>query len=96
MFGVKAVLICASKDASTMEEAVNQYYENPSKYSQTPAPVKSNPVKDAKAPPKQADAPPVYFPSPSTASTLSRRPHSNAVIGAGLVRARDEVSLLIP
>jgi hypothetical protein len=79
-----------------MEEAVNRYYENPNKYSEAQAPVASNPVKDNNPPQKQVDAPPVYFPSPSIMSGQRRRPHTNAVINAGLVRARDEVGLFLP
>ena len=76
-----------------MEEAVNQYYENPDKYSQPPVPVDSKPVKDIQAPPKQVDAPPMYFPPQNNMNAQRYRPHTNAVINAAAVRARDEVSL---
>ena len=99
----KSVLMSTLKGASTMEEAVTQYYENPDKYSQPPAPppaphpapVDSKPVKDTKASPKQVDAPPTYFPPQNTMSAQRHRPHTNVVINAGIVRARDEVSLCL-
>jgi hypothetical protein len=64
------------KDADTIDEAVGQYYENPDKYLNGPVPSK----------PKQ-----VYDPPARTMGLPRHQHHTNAVIEAGNVRARDEV-----
>ena len=78
------------KGANTVEEAVAQFYDNPDKYSQDSALGKSNPVNPAKA---QSYLPPAYAPPASISSRSRHRPHTNAVIEAGNVRARDEVGI---
>lgn len=94
-----------------MEAAVNQFYENPNKYSQSSAPPPaasiSKPVDHAEEPsmPKPVDkpddstqpaySPPPYAPPTNNVNAQRRRPHTNPVIEAGNVRARDEVSLLL-
>lgn len=74
---------CILKGANTINEAVDQYYENPNRYDHNPVPPKSNPV-------NQALSPPSYPPPATTVSGARRRPHTNVVIEAGHVRARDE------
>ncbi|RDW71841.1 hypothetical protein BP5796_07875 [Coleophoma crateriformis] len=83
----KAIMFLQSAD--TVEEAVSQFYENPDKYSHIPNPSMSNPVNEAKNTKAQiSDLPP--YASPSNTIGRQRRPHTNAVIEAGNVRARDE------
>lgn len=103
------------KNASSIDEAVGLFYEDPDKYSKGPAiPTMSKPVapapakdmkKDTYAPPQGAPPhhytkdskaqssydPPAYAPPRSTAGASRRRPHTNQVIEAGNIRARDEV-----
>ncbi|KAN0106717.1 hypothetical protein V8E51_009593 [Hyaloscypha variabilis] len=81
--------------ASTVEEAVGQFYEDPEKYTPKPAPSKTDSVKqplmDTKTqsgPPQYA--PPQYAPPTNTVSRPRHRPHTNPVIEAGNIRARDE------
>jgi hypothetical protein len=60
--------MCVLKGTNTIDEAVDQFYENPNKYSHNPVPSMSNPVnhpKDTKTP---VDAPPSYAPSANTMS----------------------------
>jgi hypothetical protein len=70
------------KNAKSIEEAVAEFYDNPKKYSSNTAPTM----------PTSSDV-------PNAAILASRRPpqqhHTNAVIEAGHVRARDEVSLVV-
>lgn len=84
-------MTCSLKSADTIEEAVSQFYENPNKYSHSPALGISTPVNDAKKPGMQVDAPPSYAPVAQTMSRAQHSPHTNAIIEAGHVRARDEV-----
>jgi hypothetical protein len=87
----RALLICALKGADTINEALNQFYENPNKYSQAPVPSMPNPVNDIKETKIQVHSPLPYAPLANTMSEPRRQPHTNAVIKAGNVRARDEV-----
>ena len=57
----------------------------------TPAPQTHDAKVPAFAPP--AFAPPAYAPPANSSSGARRRPHTNAVIEAGHLRARDEVSI---
>ncbi len=98
-----SLLMCLLKGADTIDEAVGQFYENPDKYSQAPVPTANmsksadNPT-DAKmqAPP---ESPPQYTPAVATRSRIgyqkNHRPHTNQVIEAGNVRARDEVCFIL-
>jgi hypothetical protein len=79
------------KNADTIDEAVGQFYENPNKYSQSTVPSTSNPVNHTKETKKQVYSPPPYAPPTRTMGGPQRRLHTNAVIEAGHVRARDEV-----
>ena len=83
--------MCVLKGADTINEALNQFYENPNKYSHTPVPSMSNPVNHIKETKTQVYSPPQYAPPAKNMSGPRRRPHTNAVIEAGHVRARDEV-----
>ena len=83
--------MCVLKGADTIDEALNQFYENPNKYSRSPVPSMSNPVNHIKETKMQVYSPPPYPPLANTVSGPRRRPHTNAVIEAGNVRARDEV-----
>lgn len=76
--------------ADTVNEALNQFYENPSKYSHSPVPSMSSPVNHTKETKMQVYSPPPYAPLAKTMSGPRRPPHTNAVIEAGNVRARDE------
>ena len=78
------------KGADTVEEAVNQFYENPNKYSHSAVPSKSNPMKHPPETKTQLYSPPAYAPPANPTVGLRRRPHTNVVIEAGNVRARDE------
>lgn len=92
--------------ANSVEEAVNQFYENPDKYSETapaaaavpsmstPVPVTSPSPSDAKEAQAPIYSPPPYAPPPETTTTMQHRPHTNPIIQAGHVRARDEVRFL--
>jgi hypothetical protein len=84
---VPALLTNLLKDANTVEEAVTQFYENPNKYSHSAAPSTSIPVNLSKEAKTAASAPPPY----ASMRAIRHRPHTNAVIEAGHVRARDEV-----
>ncbi|TAQ86452.1 hypothetical protein B7494_g5226 [Chlorociboria aeruginascens] len=89
-FGELAVTGSVLKGAKSVEEAVAQFYEDPDKYSHSPV-SKSNPVDHAKEAKMRNDSPPLYAPPTTPAPiTRSHRPHTNAVIEAGHVRARDE------
>jgi hypothetical protein len=77
--------------ADTVNEALNQFFENPNKYSHSAVPSMSNPVNNIKETKMQVYSPPPYAPPVKTMSGPRRRPHTNAVIEAGNVRARDEV-----
>jgi hypothetical protein len=79
------------KGADTINEALNQFYENPNKYSHSPVPSMSNPANHIKETKMQVYSPQPYAPLAKTMSGPQRRPHTNAVIEAGNVRARDEV-----
>ena len=79
--------MCVLKGADTINEALNQFYENPNKYSHNVVPSMSNPVNHIKETKTQVYSPPLA----NTMSRPRRRPHTNAVIEAGNVRARDEV-----
>jgi hypothetical protein len=78
------------KGADTINEAVDQYYENPNKYSHASVPPMPNPVNDGEEIKTQVYSPPSYPPPAATMSGARRRPHTNVVIEAGNVRARDE------
>lgn len=91
------------KGANSIDEAVSQFYENPEKYSTNPVSSMADPkeagaakeAKKAKAT-KEAkvdDNPPPYAPPPARATNgrARHRPHTNAIIEAANVRARDEV-----
>lgn len=78
--------------AETIDEAVSQFYENPNKYSQSLGPGAPNDSQPAsKETRTQVDEPPMYTPQASTMRESRHKPHTNAVIEAGKVRARDEV-----
>lgn len=91
--------------ANTLEEAVGQFYENPEKYTPSLPPTKADPPPSKGGSvsqprdPKTQDLPPQYAP-PTTSPPRQRRqplkPHTNAVIQAGHVRARDEVRFTLP
>ena len=83
--------MCVLKGADTVNEALNQFYENPNKYSHSAVPSMSNPVDHIKENKVQVHSPLPYAPPVNTMSGPRRRPHTNAVIEAGNVRARDEV-----
>jgi hypothetical protein len=83
--------MCVLKGANTIDEAVNHFYENPNKYSDSSVPSMSNLVNPTKETKIQVYSPPLYAPPAKTMSGPRRRPHTNAVIEAGNVRARDEV-----
>ncbi len=99
------LLMRLSKEAGTVEEAVDRFYENPNKYSSTPppAPRKPSPVgsakntKDTKASRPPDYSPPLYTPPGNTLPQTRGRPHThtNIVIEAGNIRARDEVRLTL-
>jgi hypothetical protein len=80
--------MCVLKGADTVDEALNQFYENPNKYSHDPVPSTGKHTQETKM---QVDSPPPYGPLADAARGPRRRPHTNAVIEAGNVRARDEV-----
>ena len=79
------------KGADTIDEAVNQFYENPDKYSHGPDSTMSKPVTHTKDPKMQVHSPPPQYPPTETRTRLWNIPHTNAVIEAGNLRARDEV-----
>jgi len=79
--------------ADTINEALNQFYENPNKYLHSPVPSMSNPVNHIKETKMQVYSPPPYAPLAKTMSGPRRPPHTNAVIEAGNVRARDEQNM---
>jgi hypothetical protein len=83
--------MCALKGANTIDEAVGQFYENPNKYSHNPGPSLSDPVDHAKETKMQVSSPPLYAPPANTMWQPRHRPHTNVVIEAANVRARDEV-----
>ena len=83
--------MCVLKGADTIDEAVDQFYENPDKYSDSSVPSMSNPMNPTKDTKIQVFSPPLHPPPAKTMSGPRRRPHTNAVIEAGNVRARDEV-----
>ncbi|OCK73109.1 hypothetical protein K432DRAFT_438401 [Lepidopterella palustris CBS 459.81] len=76
--------------ADTIDEAVSQFYENPNKYSHSPVPSMSNPVNHAKETKMQVCSPLPPAPPAKTMSRPWRQPHTNVVVEAGNVRARDE------
>lgn len=76
--------------ANTIEEAVGQYYDNPDKYSHDTVPSMSGPANKTKESGTKVDPPPSYAPPATTLGGPRSRPHTNAVIQAGNVRARDE------
>ena len=76
--------------APTVEEAVGQYYDNPDKYSHSSVSTVPDGEIQAKETRPQASPPP-YAPPATTARTSQFRPHTNALIEAGNIRARDEV-----
>ncbi|TVY80787.1 hypothetical protein LSUE1_G006735 [Lachnellula suecica] len=78
--------------ADSMDEAVSQFYEDPDKYSKTHLPSMAAPVADAKEAKTTTPAyqPPPYAPPAQTRNAPRHRPHTNAVIHAAQVRARDE------
>jgi hypothetical protein len=91
------LLKCDPKNANTVDEAVSQFYENPHKYSNS---LKAAPAASTSRMPPQVDnkatmAPsyslPPYAPPTSGPSRPQHRHHTNPVIEAGKVRARDEV-----
>jgi hypothetical protein len=85
------MLMSGLKGADTIDEAVNQFYENPDKYSQSSATIKYSPVSHTKETKSPIYSPPPYAPPAQSMSAARHRPHTNAVIQAGNVRARDEV-----
>ncbi|KAG0645420.1 hypothetical protein D0Z07_8539 [Hyphodiscus hymeniophilus] len=80
--------------AGTLDEAVGHFYEDPDRYSHSPDSGKSKPVDQKSVDHTTTEAkPPVYAPppyNPPTNTLARRRPHTNAVVEAGNVRARDE------
>lgn len=95
-----ALLTRPLKGADTVEEAVGQFYDNPDKYAQSaaagavavPDPTSPfNPKMDPGVAKNPVYAPPVYAPPVNAMGGPPRQHHSNAVIEAGHVRARDEV-----
>jgi hypothetical protein len=82
--------MCILKGADTIDEAVGRFYENPNKYSDSPALSMPNLVNHSKETKMHVKSPPPFAP-PSNSVGAWRRPHTNAVIEAGNVRAQDEV-----
>ena len=85
--------------ANSVDEALNQYFENPNKYSHPVTQTKgSKESRDSHIPPASmpsSNMPPPYTPPVNNVSGSRRRQHTNAVIEAGHVRARDEVRLFL-
>ena len=88
---IEKLLMWYLKGADTVEEAVAQFYENPNKYSDPNVFTQSiKGLKKSKAQPAS---------NPASNATGSRTkgprlpPHTNAVINAGNIRARDEVRI---
>lgn len=83
------------ENAESIEEAVAQFYENPDKYSHGPVqspklkPVPMDHKKKSSDPPLYS--PPPYAPASIGSSSTRHRKHTNAIIEAADVRARDEV-----
>lgn len=80
------------KEASSLDEAINQFYENPNRYPNNavagrPDPRVQSDVTDAQA------LPPSYDSHISSVHRAEHAPHKNIVTEAGDVRARDEVRL---
>ncbi|GKZ55815.1 hypothetical protein AnigIFM49718_000981 [Aspergillus niger] len=78
--------------ASSLDEAINQFYENPNRYPNNavagrPDPRVQSDVTDAQA------LPPSYDSHISSVHRAEHAPHKNIVTEAGDVRARDEVRL---
>jgi hypothetical protein len=87
----------SSKGAENMEEAVRQFYDTPDKYSQDLLSANSKTANHTKETKMRTDAPPTYNQSSQAVTRPRHRHHTNAVIEAGLIRARDEVRFaLIP
>jgi hypothetical protein len=93
-------LLILPKGATSVEEAVGQFYDNPDKYSQRNLPDGEIRSKDPQlqVPPQvQVPVSPPSYAPPQAApvrTTQQYRPHTNAVIEAGNIRARDEVRLI--
>ncbi|GLA20865.1 hypothetical protein AnigIFM62618_009839 [Aspergillus niger] len=80
------------QEASSLDEAINQFYENPNRYPNNavagrPDPRVQSDVTDAQA------LPPSYDSHISSVHRAEHAPHKNIVTEAGDVRARDEVRL---
>jgi hypothetical protein len=88
------LLIPPQKDANNLEEAVAQFYENPDKYSSHPSPntkVFSMDGKKGLVDPPLYSPPPYAPPSSGGRGSTRHQTHTNVVIEAANVRARDEV-----
>lgn len=79
------------KGADTINEAINQFYEQPDTYSHNPVSRMIDTVDPTEEANMQADAPPSYASLVNVVSEPQYPPHTNAVIEAAKVRARDEV-----
>jgi hypothetical protein len=96
------------KGADTIDEAVGQFYEDPNKYSHSPvdnaketktqiySPPLNAPPANSMGGTKAYPPPPYAPPYSSSANALRRRPHTNKVIEAANIRARDEVRSILP
>lgn len=92
-----AISLTLNQGASTIEEAVDRFYDDPDKYSRDP--VKTSSKSDSKRDSKQIKSrdylPPAYAPRATNTNGQSYRPHTNPVIEAGHIRAIDEVRLFL-
>lgn len=86
---------CILKGANSVNDAVDQYYENPAKYTHSQGVSKSDPVKHTREAKMPAYSPPSYPPPNATMSAARHRPHTNQVTEAGHIRARDEQEMQI-
>jgi hypothetical protein len=97
------LLMYVLKGANTIDEAVGQFYENPNKYSQSQTGDISKPPNDTKeaklpaySPSKDTSSYAPSYSAPANTTSITRfRPHTNQVIEAGHIRARDEVGLML-
>jgi hypothetical protein len=76
--------MCFSKGADSLEQAVNQFYEDPEKYSRPN-------ISSSKEGSKTKVFSPSHAQPVKTVVGQRHRHHTNAVIEAGHIRARDEV-----
>lgn len=87
------LLIPPQKDANNLEEAVAQFYENPDKYFSHPSPNTKVVSMDGKTGSIDSPlySPPPYAPPSGGRVSTRHQKHTNVVIEAANIRARDEV-----